>query len=315
MTTVAIIGSGLIGRSWAIAHARAGNSVHLWDRDPAAALAARQTIAESLPDLVAHDLLNGQDEQTVLDRILPVAELDEALSDAGFVHENTPERIEVKQEVYARLDPKTPPGVVIASSTSSLLPSAFTKELAGRARCLVVHPINPPHIIPAAEIVPAPWTSEAAMAEAVRVLEAIGNCPIVMAREIDGFIMNRLQGAVMDEAFRLVAEGYASVEDIDIGMRMGIGLRWSFIGPFETCDLNAPGGIRDYVERYRQIFIRMNPDMAQRVDWTGPVLDDVERACRDRLPIDQIAARQTWRDRRLLALMADKRKADREIGN
>ena len=145
---------------------------------------------------------------------------------------------------------------MLASSTSAILPSAFTEALKGRARCLVVHPINPPYLIPAAEVVPAPWTDAAVVERAAAFLRAAGHAPIVMKREIDGFVMNRMQGALLEEAFRLVAEGYASVEDVDIGIREGLALRWSFMGPFETIDLNAPGGVRDYAERYQQIYSR-----------------------------------------------------------
>jgi 3-hydroxyacyl-CoA dehydrogenase len=122
---------------------------------------------------------------------------------------------------------------MLASSTSAILPSAFTETLKGRERCLVVHPTNPPYLIPAAEVVPAPWTDAATVERPASLLRSAGRAPIVMKREIDGFVMNRLQGLLLEEAFRLVAEDYASVEDIDIGLRDGLALRWSFIGPFE----------------------------------------------------------------------------------
>ena len=176
--------------------------------------------------------------------------------------------------MFARLDAAAPPDAVLASSTSAILPSAFTEGLKGRARCLVVHPINPPYLIPAAEIVPAPWTTPEAVERTAELLRAAGHAPIVMKREIDGFVMNRLQGALLEEAFRLVAQGYASVEDIDVGIRDGLALRWSFMGPFETIDLNAPGGVRDYVERYQGIYSRHFSGSSQwRADWSGPVLD------------------------------------------
>ena len=142
-----------------------------------------------------------------------------------------------------------------------------------------------------------------------------GQAPIVMQRELDGFIMNRMQGALLEEAFRLVADGYASVEDVDIGIREGLALRWSFMGPFETIDLNAPGGVRDYVERYQSIYERISPTQWRRVDWAGEVLDEVEADRRARLPADRLGDRQAWRDRRLMALAAHKRKAGREIGD
>lgn len=145
-------------------------------------------------------------------------------------------------------------------------------------------------------------------------MRAIGQRPIAMKQELDGFMMNRLQGAVLEEAFRLVADGYATVEDIDTGLRDGLALRWSFMGPFETIDLNAPAGVRDYVERYEGIYSDIWPSTQRRTDWNGPVIDEVERERRGLLPADQLADRQAWRDRRLMALLAHKRKADRDIG-
>ncbi len=230
------------------------------------------------------------------------------------LQENTPEEVEMKRAIFARLDEAAPADTVLASSTSAILPSLFTENLAGRSRCLVVHPINPPYLIPAAEVVPAPWTSPEVVERTRDLLISVGQAPIVMKRELDGFIMNRMQGALLEEAFRLVADGYASVEDVDTGIREGLALRWSFMGPFETIDLNAPGGVRDYVVRYQGIYANLFPQMQRRVDWAGPVLETVERERRRRLPATDLAKRQAWRDRRLMALAAHKRRAAKEIG-
>ena len=124
-----------------------------------------------------------------------------------------------------------------------------------------------------------------------------------------------MQGALLEEAFRLVADGYATIEDVDIGIREGLALRWSFMGPFETIDLNAPGGVRDYAERYQGIYENIFTQTQRRVDWTGPVMDSIERERRKVLPEDRLAERQAWRDRRLMALAAHKRRAAKDIGN
>ncbi len=237
----AIIGAGLVGRAWAISFARAGHTVRLWDADPDALPAALAFIDGVLPDLAVNGLLGGAEPADVRARIAPTHDLEEALAEAGHVQENTPERFEVKARVFLDLDRLAPPAAVIASSTSALLPSAFQAEVAGRARCLVCHPINPPYLIQAVEVVPSPWTSPDVVARAAAFMRGCGQTPLVMKREIDGFIMNRIQGALMEECFRLVADGVASAEDVDIGIRDGLALRWSFMGPFETIDLNAPG--------------------------------------------------------------------------
>jgi L-gulonate 3-dehydrogenase len=314
MTRVAVIGSGFVGRAWAISFARAGCEVALWDRDKEAPSKALAYIERLLPDLEANELLNGATANQVATRIHVATKLESALDGAVHVQENTPEDVEVKRAVFAELDAAAPADAVLASSTSAILPSAFTENLKGRARCLVVHPINPPYLIPAAEVVPAPWTDPAVVERAATFLRSAGHAPIVMKREFDGFVMNRLQGALLEEAFRLVEQGYAGVEDVDVGIREGLALRWSFMGPFETIDLNAPAGVRDYADRYQGIYSGIFGSSQWRVDWSGPVMDKVESERRKRLAADRLGERQAWRDRRLIALAAHKRWADKNIG-
>lgn len=312
---VAIVGSGLIGRAWSIAFARAGWRVRLWDPDPVASETALGTIESLLADLAAQEMLNGAAATDVLGRMLAVPSLEEALAGAAWVQENAPENLPIKQALWLDLDRIAGPDTLLASSTSAIVPSKFTETLAGRARCFTCHPINPPYLVPAVELVPAPWTTADTMARAEKVIRGIGQAPIVMRRELDGFVMNRMQGALLEEAFRLVADGYCTVEDVDIGIREGLALRWSFMGPFETIDLNAPAGVRDYVVRYQQIYERLFPSMQRRVDWAGSVLGTVETQRRERLPADRLADRQRWRDRRLMALLRHKRNAARDIGS
>ena len=314
MSKVAIVGSGFIGRAWALTFARAGHDVALWDADASAPPKAIQYIAAILPELAENDLLGALGPDAVLAKLKAESDLGSALANATHVQENAPEILDVKIELFATLDRHAPQKAVLASSSSALLPSLFTEKLAGRHRCLVVHPINPPYLIPAAEVVPAPWTSPAIVARTRDFLVAVGQAPLMMKRELDGFIMNRMQGALLEEAFRLVADGYATPEDIDIGIREGLALRWSFMGPFETIDLNAPGGVRDYVERYQGIYAKLFPQMQRRVDWAGDVLKTVETERRTRVPREDLGKRQAWRDRRLMALAAHKRAAEKKIG-
>ncbi|WP_417684892.1 3-hydroxyacyl-CoA dehydrogenase [Roseibium sp.] len=314
MPKIAIVGSGFIGRGWAISYARAGYDVSLWDRETSAPEAAIGYIAEVLGDLAANDLLNGQTPDEVLPRLSAEGDLAAALDGAVHVQENVPEILEVKRDLYTRLDDLAAPTTVLASSTSALLPSRFTDHLKHRERCLVAHPINPPYLIKAVEVVPAPWTSAAAMEQTRLLMLEAGQSPIMMTKEIDGFIMNRMQGALLEEAFRLVAGGYASAEDVDIGIREGLAARWAFMGPFETIDLNAPSGVRDYVGRYDGMFANMFEQMKTRADWSGEVLDRIEEDRRQRLPADKLEERQKWRDRRLMALAAHKRSEEEKTG-
>ncbi len=314
MGKIAIIGTGFIGRAWAISFARAGHEIALWDAAAEAPAAALAYIEGLLPDLQAFDLLDGSAPAEMRSRMMVAESLEQALDGAEHVQESTPENVALKRDIFARLDVAAGRNATLASSTSAILPSQFTETLAGRDRCLVVHPINPPYLIPAVEIVPAPWTAPTTVERTAALLRAAGHAPIVMKRELDGFVMNRMQGALLEEAFRLVAEGYASAEDVDVGIREGLALRWSFMGPFETIDLNAPAGVRDYVERYQSIYAAIFPTVQWRADWAGPVLQTIEAERRAALPANRLGERQTWRDRRLMALAAHKRRADRDIG-
>jgi L-gulonate 3-dehydrogenase len=312
MTKVAVVGAGLIGRAWAISFARAGHEVAI--TAAAAAEKALSFIDEALKDLQRFDLLNGAAPAEVRGRLRAARGLEDALEGAIHVQENAPERIEVKRALYGELDRIARPETVLASSTSALLPSAFTEALKGRARCLVAHPINPPYLVPSVEIVPAPWTDPAVVERTAEFMRAAGQAPIVMTREIDGFVVNRLQGALLQEAFRLVADGYASCEDVDIALREGLALRWSFMGPFETIDLNAPGGAGDYIRHYSGLYDGLFESQQRRADWQGPVMGEIERQRRQRVKPEDLEGRQAWRDRRLMALAAHKRVAAKDIG-
>ena len=270
MSVIAVVGAGLIGRAWSISFARGGHEVRLFDETPGAAERAKEFASEALPMLAREGLLDGKSTDAMVAGLSVAPSLEAALDGAVHAQESTPETVEMKRKVFAQLDSIATAGTVLASSSSAILPSLFTENLKGRHRALVVHPINPPYLIPAAEIVPSPWTDPAVVERTRALMVSCGQSPIVMKKELDGFVMNRMQGALLEEAFRLVADGYASVEDVDAGIREGLALRWSFMGPFETIDLNAPGGIRDYVVRYQQIFERLQPSQQRRVDWAGP---------------------------------------------
>lgn len=304
--TAAMIGAGLIGRSWALAFARGGFAVRLFDPAAGAAAKSLELLPQMLRELAELDLLGGQTVGEVTARVSLATTVAEAVSGVDYVQESGPEKREIKQAIFTEIDAHVSADTVIASSTSIILPSLFTEHIKHKAQCVVAHPLNPPHLIPAVELVPAPWTSPATIANAKSILTAIGQRPIVMMKEIDGFLMNRLQGALLEECFRLLEGGYASVEDIDASLKDGLAMRWSFMGPFETIDLNAPGGIRDYVERYNGGFVKILEKAQVRADWLGAPLDAAEKSRRAAVPKDGILERQNWRDRQLMLLAAKK---------
>ncbi|HZA96311.1 MAG TPA: 3-hydroxyacyl-CoA dehydrogenase, partial [Burkholderiaceae bacterium] len=274
--SAAIVGAGLIGRAWAVVFARAGWQVRLFDAVQTQLVTARQLIAQSLADQEEAELLS--DARGALARIVSCETLSEALRNAEWVQENLPEEVAVKRTAFAEFDRLAPSDAILASSTSAIVASQFTADLAGRARCLVAHPVNPPHLVPVVELCGAPWTSEVTLDRARATMESLGQVPVLIRREIEGFVLNRLQGALLTEAMRLVAEGVVSPDDLDKTMRDGLGMRWSFMGPFETIDLNAPGGVSDYCARYSGFYRRLAVDPAPATVWEEQSAARVTRA-------------------------------------
>jgi 3-hydroxyacyl-CoA dehydrogenase len=304
MTQVAVIGAGLIGRAWSIVFARAGFDVALWDPVPQQIDAARSFITERLPELAEANLLR-EPPALVAARVHPAATLDDAVSAAEHVQENGPERVDAKQALFAELDRLARPDAVLASSTSGIPASAFTEALPGRARCLVAHPVNPPYLVPLVELCPAPWTDPAVVARTRGLMTSAGQVPATINKEMDGFALNRLQSALLAEAFRLLADDVISPTDLDALVKHGLGLRWSFMGPLETIDLNAPGGLADYCERYGPLIGRIQ-EQATPLPWDPPLVQKLHAARRAELPANMQNVRQEWRDRRLMALLAHK---------
>lgn len=310
MEKIAIVGAGLIGCAWAAVFARAGHPVMLYDIDAAALASATDMIAASLNELYQGGLI-AEEPAVVLARVGTAASLTEAVQGAALVQENVRETEQAKKDIFAQLDRLAAPATILASSTSGIPASAFTADLPGRARCLVGHPINPPSLIPLVELVPAPWTDGATMDRAQAIYSGAGQVPIRVNREIQGFIVNRLQGALLSEAFRLVEDGYISSADVDRAIKDGLGLRWAFMGPFETIDLNAPGGIRDYCGRYGPLYLDI-AKQAQPRAWGQPLLDKLEAQRQQELPVNQRPARIRWRDQRLMKLVAHKRQLTKQ---
>ncbi|MEO1701648.1 MAG: 3-hydroxyacyl-CoA dehydrogenase [Pseudomonadota bacterium] len=293
---IGIVGAGMIGMSWAICFARAGHPVRLYDSFPATTEKAMAALPQLLRDLSDGDLLHDALPDDVLALVSPVDTLEAAVLDAYYVQENTPEKLDIKKQVFSQIDATMQGDTIIGSSTSALMASQFTLGMAHAARCMVVHPLNPPHLIPAVEIVPHADTDELAVKSARDLMASIGQKPIVAALESEGFIMNRLQGALLDEAFKLHADGVASVADIDTAMSAGLARRWLFMGPFETIDLNAPGGISDFIDRYGPAYERIGQRRSTRVDWQSEKVKLAIKERRDILALDQLGQRQNWRD-------------------
>lgn len=302
---VAIVGAGFIGRAWAIVFARAGFSVAVYDAVDTALAQCQRLLLENISDLAEHGLIS-EAPATVLARIRTETTLPAALQGACLVQECAYETLEIKRAVFAELDRHAAADTILASSTSWLKASEFSEGLAGRARVLVAHPVNPPYLIPLVELAPAPWTDAAVLASAKTIYQEAGQVPVVLHKEITGFLLNRIQAAVLNEALNLYADGFASMEDMDLVLKNGLGMRWSFMGPFETIDLNAPQGLMDYADRYGSTFREVAADQATN-PWNRDTMAQLHAQRREVLPAGDMQARARWRDRRLMALIAHQR--------
>ncbi len=300
MTKIAIVGAGLIGRSWAYVFARAGMQVVVWDPEAAVLDRLDEDVRAMHARAGAHERA-GDDPQGLPSRIRACPRLEDALDGADLVQENGPEVLDIKQRLFAELDRLAAPQTILASSSSALMASTFTQGLEGRARCLIAHPVNPPHLVPVVELCPTPDTDPDVMERAAVIYRDARQVPVLLGREIDGFVLNRLQAVVLAESLRLISEGIVTPEGLDDTIRHGLGRRWAFMGPMETIHLNAPGGIQDYLERYGPTMARLSNDAARGEAFTAEAAKkagaDFSTDTRE-----DIRTRQEWRDGELAAL-------------
>ena len=301
---VALIGCGLIGQSWAISFLRVGFDVSLFDPVEGVTLQAKENIKAKLSDLQNHGLLENKNISDYLDKIHLARDISQAVGGSIYVQESGPEDLDIKKELTKNIDAATPDDIPIASSTSGIPTSLYASDVQGKYRCLVAHPINPPHLIPAVEIVPAPFTSEAITQNVKEIIISIDKEPLELKKEIPGFVVNRLQGALLSEAFNLVKDGISTAEDIDKAISQGLGLRWSFMGPFQTIHLNAPEGIAGYVERYEKMYREMfnKPDM----DWSSVVKLGLEEELLNLYQLSDHEKHEKERDDKLTKLFLHK---------
>lgn len=280
---VAVVGGGSIGVAWSIVFARAGCDVALFEPDAARRSAVRADFDERLALLHAGGLL-GAAASSVGSRVRITDTLAEALAEATHVQECAPESLELKHELFAELEEAAPLEATLATSSSALPASAIATGLRTRSRCLVAHPANPPYLLPVVEIVPAPFTDPAVVERTQALLASVGMRPVLLRREIEGFVFNRLQGAVLREAYCLVRDGVVSASDVDSVVRDGLGRRMAVLGPFETAELNTRGGIEAHAARLGPAYARMGAERGQDDPWTPELVAEVAADVHRRLP-------------------------------
>lgn len=298
--TIACIGAGNIGRAWAIVFARTGHLVRVYDPSADALANAGSMLASIVEDLVADGQLTSAAE--LMQRIQLTNDLTEAVDSAVHIQECAPERLDVKRLLFAELDERCPSATTLASSTSELLPSSFLDVQRHPERCMVAHPVNPPSMIPLVELCPAPKTSQQHMDRVKAMLTRCGMSVVTMQKEISGFILNRIQAAVLGEAFSLIDQGYCSPEEIDRVMTEGLARRWAFIGPLMTGHLNASAGYSEYIALLGPTWQKLIDSMRDNVQVSSALVETIVADMTQSVPVDAVSDAQRWRDRRLMAL-------------
>ena len=306
MGHVAVVGGGIIGSSWAIVFARAGLDVRILTRRVEAAPSIISRIGEAAER--ALPIAPSTPVTTILSRISVLTDPEAVLGGADFAIEALEEDLEAKKRAFREMDHLVSDDVILASSTSSFGVSRFAADLPGRNRCVVAHPAAPPHLIPVVEVVPALFTALETVETTFEFMKAIGQTPVLVRREQPGFVMNRLQGALLIEMFRTIEEGLMTAEDVDRLISDGFGLRWAFLGPLEGIDLNAPGGIADYLKRYGFMF----DDLARERGMATPVVTQglvatLADELRGELPLSDLPLKLAWRDASMAGLRALRR--------
>lgn len=297
VTHAAVLGTGTIGASWAAYFLSRGLSVAASDPAPGAEAFLREYVERAWPTLGALGHAPGADPARLTFTPDPV----QAVDGAGWVQENGPERLDVKVMLFEQVSAALPPGVVIASSSSTLLPTAMQARTRHPERLLLGHPFNPPHLIPLVEVCGGEHTSAEAVERAMQFYAAIGKHPIRLNKEMPGHVSNRLQAAVWREAAYLVEQGVVSVADVDAAIAQGPGIRWALMGPVLTFHLGGgAGGLR-----YLMDHIGVNalwphlgePDMTP--EFEQALINGVQEEAGHK-PVAELAA---VRDRRLLAVL------------
>jgi len=304
---IGIVGAGSIGVAWAVVFATQGYPVRLYEVATDRIINAKEEFLSTITELSKFDLIE-RDINSVASLLSIETELEGITDKAIHIQECIPEIKEDKQQLFALLSELTPPDVPIASSTSFLPASTFASDVQHRERCLVIHPGNPPYLLRIAEIVPAPFTSTSIVKKSKQLMIDVQMQPIILSHEKTGFVFNRLQGALLNEAYSLVDDGVVSTEDIDLIVRDALGLRWAVLGPFETVDLNTRGGIKQHAARMGPTYEKIGAERGTDTSWGVELVGKVETERRAKLPLEKWEERVRWRDRAMMTLTVARRK-------
>lgn len=299
---VGILGSGLIGRSWAMIFSSAGYKVIIYDIVAEQVTSALEDIKKQLSIRANDGTIRGKlSVEQQINLIEGTHTLEKVVQNAFFLQECVPERLDFKHGLYKNVDAIINNQTILSSSTSTFMPSVLSKDLTCKTQFIVSHPVNPPYYVPLVEIVPAPWTDLKVVDSTFNLMKDIGQSPVKLHREVPGFALNRIQYAIINESFNLVEDGIVDVEDIDKVMTDGLGMRYAFLGPLETAHLNAEG-FKNYCSRYSDSMYDVCKTFKPIPKITGSTADNIADQLEKITPIEKLPEKRIWRDLSLMKL-------------
>ena len=281
---IACVGAGIIGHSWAILFAMKGYPVNIHDINKESVKSAFLRIKMALSLCVEKKLIEERDAEEAYNRVKVKSDISKAVSDADYVVESTLENYNVKKKIFREMDEAAPEEAILASSSSGLLMSIIQKVTEKPERCIVAHPFNPPHLIPLVEIVPGECTSETTVRRTVLLMKRLGKVPIVVRKEVSGYLANRLQRGIMQQADDIVNSGIANVEDVDRALSTGPGVRWAIYGKYLQDYFNTPSHLMRHQRRsglvakgYEEYSLLKGKSFEDMVRWRDSKLIDILR--------------------------------------
>lgn len=236
---VTVLGAGTMGHGIVQLYAQAGYEVYMYDIKDEFLERAITRISDNLDMLIQESSITTSDKENTLKRISTTTDLREAVTETRFVTEAVSENLTIKFDLFKQLEEIVEDDTIIASNTSTFSIQQLSEGVQKKDRLIITHFFNPAHLVPLVEVVKGPETSQDIIDRTVEVLRNIGKKPVVLKKDIPGLIANRLQAALVREAFYLLDQGVAEAEDIDLAITAGPGFRWAFIGPLETADFGG----------------------------------------------------------------------------
>ncbi len=301
--TIAVVGTGTVGRSWVRVFTRAGYETRIWDPDPAAMDEARAWLKADLKVARKRQGLRKAAARSQRELVTRCATLEETVADVSYVQECAPDELRPKQDLFARLDRHCPERTILASSTARFDIAAITADLPGRRRALLAHALRLPHTVPAVEVCPGPETDPAVVRRTVRFLSRVGQHPVVLKRFVPGLAADRLEAALLAEAARLVEQEVADLTTVEALVHDGLGLRWALLGPWGQAQADADGGLGEWLDGAEWLRARwadggpppaLTPELAARLARAAAAMSGGVSPEEQRLWRDDLISRIRW---------------------